>query len=112
MKTSPDIFTIGNVLEQKFPELLTAERVKKLVRLDIAIADFSYYAEKLQKKILPRLSALEPEDYEGLLDSLTELREAIDHTKRHLIAAGWTLWEVSDLLSGKLSTKGSPRASD
>lgn len=90
-KQNIDIFLLGRILEEKFPDLL--QEVDD-APLSIALADFCEYAEKISQELIPKIATITPGDYESLENYLMELQEVIEHNLYHLNEANNTLRQL------------------
>lgn len=100
------IFTLGRIMEEKFPALLGEVDDEALSQVDLAIPEVPLNAKRLSEELLPKMSCLRPGDYEGLLQLLSELRELFEHTREHLEAADEGLWKLSEVVVKRTGGKG------
>lgn len=97
-----DIFFLGRVLQEKFPELFKEVEDEELAAVDLALPDFCSDADRLRNDLLLRMSSLKPGDYDALLDCIAELREIFEHNREHLTEASEPLAKLLSVLSAKV----------
>ncbi len=94
--TNVDIFQVGRSLGSKYPELLARLDDDALAAIDLAVENTYLLAQRLATELLPRIAALSPGDYDRLLDLVTDLREDLAHSRKHVEAAVTALWSLTD----------------
>lgn len=94
------IFRLGELFSH-FPALHSVIDVDRLVEVDAAIEEFTNAIEELKGSLYVEGTTIQAQDYDKLLELVTDLRELFRHLEEHCQEAGQALWQISSVVASK-----------